>query len=84
MVYLAASDKPESCLEVRELMLKEVSVLNSLYVRDLNETLVSVSQICDEGRIVVFKRNDAIILSTSTVSVYQLETSPLLYFKVCR
>lgn len=69
MVYAAAADEPTSCLEAGKLMLKNLSVPISLYVRNLNDTLVSASQTCDGGRVVLITRNEANRLGARTVSV---------------
>lgn len=36
--------------------LPEITIDDAIHVKDLNETLDSVGQICDKGRVVVFTK----------------------------
>lgn len=40
-----------------------------MHVKDLNETLISVSQMCDKGNIVLFTKDESIILNITKFRV---------------
>ena len=46
-----------------------VTIRNALHVKSLNQTLISVGDICDTGKIVVFTAKQAIIIDTPKVEV---------------
>lgn len=64
-VQLAAGSKNAPCLGEGTLELGPLSLPDSIHVKNLNTTLVSVPQICDQDKIVVFTKSEAVILDTN-------------------
>jgi len=68
-VKLAAGDYHTNCLGTGTMSLASISLENSLHVEKLNHNLVSVGSICDKSRIVVFPKENAVILNTQKFEV---------------
>ena len=68
-VETAAGSKSARCLGQGTLKLGNVSWKDSLHVQRLNTTLISVPQICDMNKIVVFTKNESLILDISKFEV---------------
>lgn len=49
--------------------MKNISLSNSVHVRNLNTTLLSVVHICDQGELVKFTANEAVILNKKKFTV---------------
>lgn len=61
-VQLAAGQDEAACIGTGTLILGKMKVQDAVHVKGLNETLVSVGQVCDQDHIVVFTRKNAVIL----------------------
>lgn len=62
-VQLAVSTDPAKCVGKGNLEIETLNITVSMHVSDLNVTLVSVGQVCDQGRICVFTSKEAVILN---------------------
>jgi len=69
MITLAAGKAKAKCLGTGSISLGNLEIPDALHVEGMNGTLVSVSQICDQDKIVVFTKKEAIILDTSSFAV---------------
>ena len=69
IVHVAAGSESTPCLGTGSLKLDKLTVPDSLHVKDLNDSLVSVGHICDSERIIVFTANEAVILNVKNFSV---------------
>eukprot|EP00171_Calliarthron_tuberculosum_P022539 IDg22539t1 len=86
-VQLAAGNEQAKCIGQGTLQLDTLVIKNAALVQQLNDTLVSVGQVCDQGNIVVFTAKQAVILSlknftvdeSKVISVVPRETSSGLY-----
>lgn len=68
-VELAVGSEEIDCLVKGTVSLENIKLDNSVHVDGLNETLFSVGQICDTGRIVVFTKSEAVIINQDRFSV---------------
>lgn len=68
-VQLAAGNGSAKCIGTGNLVVGNLSINDSMHVTGLNDTLVSVGQVCDDNNIVVFTQKEAIILNLSKLSV---------------
>lgn len=62
VVYLAAGSEPAKCLGKGNIEVNNLPLPGSLHVHELNNTLLSVGTICEQGKIVVFTENEAVIV----------------------
>lgn len=62
-VQLAAGSDHASCLGEGTVSVGDLKLPNSVHVDSLNNTLLSVGQICDQGNLVVFTAKEAVILN---------------------
>lgn len=68
-VQLAAGEKQATCIGEGTLKYGSITLEDAVHVDQLNSTLVSVPHICDLKKIVVFTKNEAVILDISKFSV---------------
>ncbi len=68
-VQVAVGSKPIPCAGKGTLLMDSLQIPESLHVDRLNDTLVSVGQICDLGRIIVFMDTQAVILKATSFTV---------------
>lgn len=68
-VQLAAGYAFVDCLGFVTVPLENMELQNSVHVDGLSDTLVSVGHVCDADKIVVFSKNEAVILDKSSFSV---------------
>lgn len=62
VVQLAAGSKPIKCLGTGTLRVNSIELPGSLHVNELNNTLISVGEICDQNKIVAFTKNEGVVL----------------------
>ena len=65
IVKTATGSEPAKFLGSGTLSIGKINLPGSIHVCDLNDTLVSVGQIYDDGKLVVFTKKEAIILNLS-------------------
>ncbi len=68
-VQLAAGNSVAQCIGTGSLKFGNLQIPNAVQVESLNGTLVSVGDICDQGKIVVFTKECAIVLNTKKFTV---------------
>lgn len=61
-VQLAAGQEEAVCVGTGTLNLGKIKVQDAVHVKGLNETLVSVGQVCDQDHIVLFTKKNAVIM----------------------
>eukprot|EP00171_Calliarthron_tuberculosum_P019463 IDg19463t1 len=61
-VQLAAGNEEAACVGTGTLNLGKIKVKDAVHVKGLNETLVSVGQVCDQHHVIVFTKKNAIIM----------------------
>jgi len=64
-VQLAAGKSGATCMGEGTIQIGPLILKEAVHVKSLNDTLISVPQICDIGKLVVFTKNEAVILNTS-------------------
>lgn len=68
-VQLAACSSSTKCLGKGTLSLQNVNLSNSIHVEGLNDTLVSVGHVCDDNKILIFTKKEAVVLDKSTIEL---------------
>lgn len=63
MVYIAVGSSDISCLWKVTLPVNDIKVEDSVHVGGLNETLLSVEHIFDQGKIVRFTSKESVVLN---------------------
>lgn len=67
-VQLEAGESDATCIGKGTISMSGLKLEDSIQVDGLNETLISVGQVCDSEKIVVFTKNEAIIVNQPTIS----------------
>lgn len=68
-VQLAAGSTDAGCLGKGTIMVGSIPLVDSIHVQNLNNTLYSVGQICDNDKIVVFTKENGVILNLTGFTV---------------
>lgn len=67
-VELAAGSTTSKCLGSSTIAIGNISLERSLHVKRFNETLLSVGQICNQDKVVVFTKHKVVILNITKFS----------------
>lgn len=76
-IRIAVGGEKVQCLSIGTLKMGKIEVPDAMHVKGLNDTLVSVGQVCDGGHIVVFTKKEAVILDTTKFSVHPSQVAKL-------
>ena len=68
-VQTAVGSSIGTCVGTGTYQHNNLELKDALYVKNLNQTLISVGDVCDLGKIIVFTSKEALILNNSRVEI---------------
>lgn len=68
-IQTAVGSSKTSCVGSGTYQHSKIVIPNALHVKNLNQSLISVGDVCDTGKVVVFTAKEAIILNRSKVAL---------------
>lgn len=76
-IQVATGSEQEKCGRKGTLKVNSLSLKDAMHVPSLNDTLLSIGKICDNGNLVVFTKNEAVVVDLSKFTVDEENVVPV-------